>query len=408
MSEDGSIRATPIVAAVLAALSGTALSGTALAQDGPLPTLRLGEDAFTLTPTLRLDADAGAFLGQNRPDGYRSGVNLRRGRLGVEGEFAGDFEYSVIWEFGGSTPNDYSELYEAQIAYTGLGWGTIRVGAFQLQHLPEYAGSSFDLLFLERSAISNLVAGLASGSARYAAGLEAKGTFGGEASRWNASAYATGGEAGTPNDDRQRGVAGRAVVTLPGTGLQIGVNGSAQFHPGTNPGPQSIRLQDYPEIRIDSRRFLDSGTIDADSAWAAGPELSGRIGPLYVEALWQRLTVNATGGADRRFEGWYAGASLPLLGNPRERADANGTWRRPKGKERGSEGIGAVELAARYSTADLRDGDRGARQDIWTIGLNWFPTDTVRLGVQYENGRTRLPDGDRDFQVFGFRAALNL
>nr|WP_277614044.1 porin [Roseomonas rosea] len=365
---------------------------------GAMPSLRLADGAFTLTPTLRLDADAGSFFGQDRAGGYRSGVNLRRGRLGMEGQLAPGWTYSVVWEFGGPSPNDYGELYEAQVAYTGLGWGTIRLGAFQPQHLPEYAGSSFDLPFLERAAISNIAASLASGSARMAAGLEARGE------RWNASAYVTGGDATTPHDHRQRGVAGRAVALLPGLDVQLGLNAAAQFHPGTSPGPESIRLRDYPELRVDSRRFLDSGTIGADSAWAAGPELAGRLGPLYVEALWQRVEVDATAGGTRRFEGWYAEAALPLVGNPRERSAETGSWKRPKGED----GPGALELAARYSTADLRADSRGARQDVWTLGLTWFPTESVRLGIQYENGRIRRGGDDRDFQAIGLRVALNL
>ncbi|MBP0443533.1 hypothetical protein J8J14_01965 [Roseomonas sp. SSH11] len=373
-------------------------------EDGK-PSLRLG--AFTLEPLVRLDADAGSFFGQDRTGGYRSGVNLRRGRLGLEAGLGEDFTARFIWEFGGSSPNDYNNIYEAQLAYTGLGWGTIRIGAFQPQHLPEYAGSSFDLPFMERAAISNIAASLASGSTRLAAGLEARGGFGEGGARWNASAYLTGGVASTPHDHRQRGVAGRAVALLPewsGLQLQVGLNGAAQFHPGTSPGPESIRLRDYPELRIDSRRFLDSGTIRAGSAWAAGPELAGRMGPLYVEALWQRVEVDAATGPARRYEGWYAEAAFPLLGKPRERSDETGIWKRPKPDG----GMGGLELAARYSVADLRDGDGGARQDIWTIGLTWFPTDKLRFGIQYENGRTKLADGNRDFQAVGLRAAFNL
>ena len=78
---------------------------------------------------LRLDADAVSFFGQSRPGGFRSGANLRRARIGAEGEALGAFEYSLIWDFGGSDPGDWSSIYEVQVAYTGLGWGAVRLGA---------------------------------------------------------------------------------------------------------------------------------------------------------------------------------------------------------------------------------------------------------------------------------------
>jgi phosphate-selective porin OprO/OprP len=399
-------------AALLAALASPALAQEAarpdgIRWDGLTPTLQLADGNFTLAPKLRLDADAGSFFGQEEPGGYRSGVNLRRGRLGVTGTVLRDFTYDFTWEFGGSSPNDYSNLYEAQIAYRGFQGVAIRAGAFQLQHLPEYAGSSFDLPFMERAAISNIAASLASGSTRLAAGVEANGAIGGAGARWNISAYGTGGVASTPHDQRQRGLVGRAVVLAvdqPGLQLQFGVDVAAQFHPGTSPGPESIRLRDYPELRVDTRRFLDSGTIRADGAWAAGPEFAGRIGRFYAEAVWQRVEVDTVSGPDRRYEGWYAELLYPLRGRPRERASSGATWKRPMPEDR----WGALEIGARYSAVKLRDGGQGARQGIWTVGLNWYPTEQLRFTMQYENGTTRLSGPDRDFQAIGLRAAFNL
>ncbi|WP_458095304.1 OprO/OprP family phosphate-selective porin [Roseomonas sp. WA12] len=379
-----------------------------LSWNGPIPTLQLADGNFTIRPTLRFDADAGSFFGQDNPGGYRSGVNLRRGRLGLGGTFLQDFGYAFTWELGGSAPNDYGNFYEGQIFYTGIRNTTLRIGAFTPQHLPEYAGASFDLPFLERSTITNVAASLAAGDTREAVGFETNGAIGDAGARFNISGYATGGVASTPHDDRQRGLVGRAVLLAadrPGFQLQIGGDVAAQFHPGTNPGPESIRLRDYPELRVDTRRFLDSGSIRADSAWAAGPELSARVGPVYVEAVWQHVHINATTGADREYDGWYAQALVPLLGKPRERSRDTATWRRPSGDGP----LGAIELGARYSSTDLREAGQGSRQDILTVGVNWYPTSRLRFAAQYENGHTDLPGRpNRDFQAVGLRAAFTL
>ena len=223
--------------------------------------------------------------------------------------------------------------------------------------------------------------------------------------------------ASTPDDERQRGLVGRAVVLAldrPGVQFQFGLDGAMQLHPGTSPGPESVRLRDYPELRVDSRRFLDSASIRAGSAWAAGPEVSARLGPVYLEGVWQRVAVDAVAGPAPRFEGWYVQALVPLVGPPRQRLEESGTWRRPSsaGENRllGARFPGALELGARYSTVDLRQGAQGSRQSILTVGLNWYPTERLRLAAQYENGSTDLGDGGaaRDFQAVGLRAAFNL
>lgn len=405
-------RFAPALALALSLAMPAARAEDGVRWDGPVPTLRLAEGGFTLRPTLRLDADAGSFFGQEEPGGYRSGVNVRRGRLGARGTILRDFSYTFTWEFGGSTPNDYGNLFEAQIAYTGIEGATIRAGAFTLQHLPDFAGPSFDLPFLERALISNVAGSLASGTSRAAVGVEGNGAIGRAGARWNASAYASGGVASTPDDERQRGFAGRAVllaVDRPGVQLQLGLDGAVQLHPGTSPGPESVRLRDYPELRVDSRRFLDSASIRAGSAWAAGPEASARLGPVTLEGVWQRVAVDATTGPDPRFEGWYVQALVPLVGAPRERSAESGTWKRPA--PRGEGGFpGALELGARFSTVDLRQGAQGSRQSIVTAVLNWYPTERLRLAAQYENGRTAVAGGgpDRDFQAVGLRAAFNL
>ena len=36
------------------------------------------------------------------------------------------------------------------------------------------------------------------------------------------------------------------------------------------------RLRDFPEVRLDSRRTIDTGNIDANQAWTFGPELGLR------------------------------------------------------------------------------------------------------------------------------------
>ena len=372
-------------------------------------TLTLADGNFTISPAVRIDADAVSFFGQNGPGGYRSGTEFRRNRYGVQGTFLKDFEYTFLWEFG-SRPDAPNTLYRAEVGWSGLGWGTVRVGAFNPQYLPEYASSSYDLLFLERAAISNIAASVAAGDSREAVGLEARGA------RWNASFYVSGGVASTRNTSKQRGLVGRAVVLAvdrPGAQLQIGFDGSAEFAPGTVNNPDAITFSDFPELRgITALRFLDTGPILADTAYAIGPEIEGRAGPAYFEAVYQHIGVDVTGGDSRSFEGWYMQAAVPLLGPPRERLRNTGTWARPttRGWVNPLAGKwGAIEVVARYSTADLQDGPaRGGRQHVWAIGASWYLSPNFKIEAEYETGRVELDTGDHEFQGVGFRASFNL
>lgn len=405
--------------AALPLLLATAVAGAAAAQPSAAPPRdgvewRDGRPAATafggglrLEPVLRFDADAVSFFGQSRPGGFRSGANLRRGYVGVEGEAFGVFEYGLVWDFGGSDPGDWSGIHQAQIAYTGLGWATVRAGAFRVQHLPDYAGSSFDLPFLERAAVSNIAASVASGETRVAAGVEARGE------RWVGSFYLTNGVLSARNDGRQRGAVGRLAalaVDRPEAQLQLGFNAAWRFETGGG----TVRLDDYPEARVDTRRFLDTGTLRADAAHAFGPEVTARLGGLLVEGVWQRLGVDAAAGGigQRAFEGWYAQAVHPLLGPARRRNARTGVWTRPDAPEPfdpAAGRFGALEAAARYSAVDLRDGPaRGGRQRVWTAALNWFPRRDLRITAQYSNGAIDLDGRDRDFQAVGFRMAFNL
>ncbi len=386
-----------------------AVGGDGLAWRNDRLTLSLDDGNFTISPLVRIDGDEVSFFDQNRPGGYQSGTEFRRNRYGVRGTFLKDFEYNFTWEFG-SRPSTPNTIFEAQVGWNGLGWGTVRVGAFTLQHMPEFAASSYDLLLLERASITNVVTSLASGDTRAAVGLESRGA------RWNTSFYVSGGAASARDTGKQRGLVGRAVglfVDDPNMQLQVGFDGAAQFSPGSNNGPEAVRFNDYPELRgTTGLRLLDTGSIRADTAYAVGPEIEGRAGPVYLEGVYQHVGLDAPGNGSRSFDGWYAQGAVPLLGPPRERVRNTGTWSRPRTQgwiDPSAGNWGSIEAVARYSTVDLRDQQtRGGRQRIWAVGGNWYLSPNLKIQAEWETGRIRFDTLDRQFQGVGFRAALSL
>ncbi|MXP63325.1 hypothetical protein E0493_08165 [Roseomonas sp. M0104] len=401
--------ATPLLLLTLALPSATlAQSGLEWPEEG-VPELRLGDGAVQLAPVLRLDLDAGAYGDQDRPGGFRSGTNLRRARLGVEASLPHDLEATFIWDFGAASVRDASDLYEASLAWDGLGWGTVRVGAYKPQHMLEQAGSSFDLLFIERAVISDLAADVATGTGRQAAGLEVR------RDRWSMAAYITGGEMSKPQSWGQRGVAGR-VTAIPlrqeGMLVQLGANAAYQWRPGQDGAYNEASLSGYPELRVDSRRFLDTGDVEADSLWAAGPELSGVAGRFFGQAEYQVIGIDTPRGGTRHGEGWYVAASFTLIGAARSHDPETATWKRPSSPEPFDAAAGhwgALEVAGRYSVADLRDGPlQGGVQRIWTAGLNWYPHPMVKVMLNYQDGHLLLTDESRNFKAIGLRLSYSL
>jgi phosphate-selective porin OprO and OprP len=390
--------------------------------------ITLGNGNLTIAPVLRLDGDAGRFWSQpnypgGRPpllgDGSRPGVpepldNVRRARLGLQGTYLKDFTYNFTWELAPGPgkqfePERNSRIFELQTAYTGLSWATLRAGAFTLNYTLDFATSSFEMLMLERPAIINIANSIAAGDTRLAQGIEARGA------RWFAAGYFSQGVASALNDSGNRGLVGRAVALPVNTDafkLALGLDMSAQFHPGTSPG-ENLRLRDYPEFRLEPTRLLDHGAIkNIGGAQDLGGEVSGLLGPVMFAAEYhQILTQGINGQASPNFRGWYANIAVPLVGGPRRWDGARAVWVRPRFKDLNTaepDARGFLEFVARYSYVNLYSTPiSGNSQAITSLALNYYPTQRVRVSFEYANGNIRIPGPDRAFQAMAGRLSFN-
>ncbi len=59
-----------------------------------------------------------------------SGTNFRRARIGIDGKAFGDFEYNLLFEFGGAGEEDAGHIQELWIQYSGLKPFHLKIGAF--------------------------------------------------------------------------------------------------------------------------------------------------------------------------------------------------------------------------------------------------------------------------------------
>ena len=85
----------------------------------------------------------------------------------------------------------------------------------------------------------------------------------------------------------------------------------------------------------------------------------------------------------------YVQGAWTITGQPRRYSTASATFDIPKIDKPFSlkaREWGVWELAARYSDLDLDDGAiRGGAQQVWTLGLNWYPNTAVRFQANFQN-----------------------
>lgn len=341
------------------------------------------------------------------------GANVRRARLGVEGKAWGDWNYALQFDFGGTGTEEAGRINNLYLEYAALAPFRLRVGAFPPVTGLEDATPNTAMLFLERPAVAELVRSQAGGDGRTGAAVLA----GGE--RWSAFAGVTGNLIGAQTFDEQLGLVGRLTyIPFRGDGWLVHVGGAANLivNPAAT-GPDvaasggaasPIRLRERPENRVDPTRLADTGAIDADGLTSLGIELAWQFRQLSVagEHFWIDVDRRSSALEDPSFTGWYVQGAWTLTGQPRRYNPASGGFDSPRvdkpfSLKRGAWGV--WELAARYSDLDLNDGDasaaiRGGEQTVISLGLNWYPNNTVRFLADFQRVEVdRLSPGGTAF-----------
>ncbi len=176
--------------------------------------------------------------------------------------------------------------------------------------------------------------------------------------------------------------------------------GLAVSHRDTDDG--SIALAQRPESHL-AEKMVDTGSFDADSYNVYGAELALVTGPFSLQGEYMLAETDlpasgspASGGAgaavsssdDPSFAGWYVYASYWLTGESRKYKAESGTFSRmkPSSSFLDGDGVGAWELALRYSNLDLNDENvMGGELDSITVGVNWHLNPNMRIMLNYVN-----------------------
>ena len=373
------------------------------------PSFESADGNFSLEITGRAHLDMGYYDQDDASEanfgGLGNNINFRRAIVGVTGTVWKDFEYDLHFNFGDSGDEKAGDIYEAALHYVGIEGVKLSIGAIQPKLTLDDSTSSNDITFIERATAANLMTGIGAGDGRMAIGGS------GNTDNFFAAAYYTMGSVGVGNttDGDTSNILGRlAFATSPkeGPNFHIGVSGT---YAANLPG-DSIRFRDRPELRVDATRMIDTTALTADSAMAYGPELAFNYGPFRAQGEYYIYSIDGLAGSpDADFSAYYLQASWILTGESYKYSMSKAAYSgvSPDNPFMPGGGAGAWEIAARYSSADLNDSslpaaDQGGEQDIYTVGLNWYPNKNVRFMLNYlhvdveDRGSIAIPDFSHD------------
>jgi phosphate-selective porin OprO and OprP len=379
----------------------------------------------TVEVTGRLHIDTGGYLnyqpGPKTLDqtGLASGIDFRRARIGVVGKFLGDWNYSLIYDFGntsdgynpnnalanansssapGTSNNFLSGVENAYITYNGFcNHGSPFPTAIDLpgvQDVPwtlDEATGSNNLTFMERSSSQVIATAFGGGDFRTAAGVHSNNDH-----YW-VGAYITGPNSGALHTDGATCISGTAPCTLTpsglgpqlsglfracyqivqtkGASLHIGFNYANVFDPRLGANVDGISLSDRPELRVDPTTFLNAANIPAHGGEVFGGEAAAAWQNFFVQGEYYHYIVdtlvNTTPGNPASSSSWTGGQPGPALnfnggyveashsfGGKRHYVPANGAYAGVIPDVPftfGGGGWGALEIAGRYSVVDLND-----------------------------------------------------
>jgi len=164
---------------------------------GNRPTICTSDNLNCVAFVSRVHFDAGGYnyrpnSAATVPQRLDDGVNVRRARIGVVGKFLGDWNYSLVYDFGGASDGfastasvggasvgflpggAVSGIENAFLSYTGFkpfgGKMAIEGGVLDLPYTLDEASSSNDILFMERASAGIVATNIAAGDFRTAFG----------------------------------------------------------------------------------------------------------------------------------------------------------------------------------------------------------------------------------------------
>ena len=352
---------------------------------------------FDIRGRLHLDYAAHNSDDIDLGDGFAN----RRARIGVNGKLSDEWDGRIEVDFagGGASPNDFR-------LRRNLGPGKLIIGQTKVPQGLNNLTSSNSITFIERASAQNAFTDGRRLGIGYAASTDML--------HYEVKLFGRGITDGKADDgdDDPVGLGGRLVFNPIHTdNNMLHIGGWASQESFDTTASDSFNFSERPESRPAGVRLINTGGItDVESVSKAGFEFAYQTGPFSVEYEYITVGVDRENGDEPDFDGFHVQASYVLTGE--SRSYGGGSF----GGVTPSTSAGAWEIAARFSSVDLNDGDsEGGEQNNVTLALNHYATSNLRfmanlIAVDVEdsgqmvNGETV---GDDSPTIALFRAQYN-
>jgi phosphate-selective porin OprO/OprP len=349
-------------------------------------------------------------------------VGVRRAWVGAEGRI-GELRYLTVIDLA----TDSVVLRDVFVGFGDMReQGEFRVGHYLEPFSLEVNTPSFTLPFLETSVASILAPARNWGLSVFRQALD------------DSTAIALGVfQAGSDANDFETGPGSTVGLTGRLTTSPLNENDAEQLlHLGI---ALSSRLPERGTIIVNQRPqspliglgdvaaspFVPQIAIPASYQQLVNLQLAGARGSCWIQAEWYGSWIDQNGGGPVFFHGMHVDGGWFLTGEHRPYQEANGVWgavrvNRPVflrhiDAEREC-GWGAWEATARFAYLDLEDDDTppgpngqqiGIRLPEFTIGVNWYLTDHVRLMGNYSCAIPDEPNtGSSVAHIFALRMGM--
>jgi len=305
---------------------------------------------------------------------WDEGTEFRRARLYMQGLVYETVEFKAQYDFAGGD----AEFKDVYLGLKGLPVGRLRVGHFKEPFSLNELISDNHITFMEKALPNALVPARNTGIMINNHVLEDRMTCA-------LGVFRETDDFGSGEGD------GKYNVTARLTGLPLYEDeGSALLHLGLayshrNRG-DTLSYSQRPESHL-AQRLINTGSVEVDDLDLVGAEVAMVYGPASLQVEYITAMVDDAAGSNPDFSGYYIQTSYFLTGEhrPYKLSDAVFSRVKPKAGFPGQEGgIGAWEIAARYSHLDLYDGGiNGGELDDVTVGLNWYLNPNARVMLNY-------------------------
>jgi phosphate-selective porin OprO and OprP len=367
-----------------------------------------GNNTIQLTGRLHMDyrqysPDYGT--GQTT-DSYQNLAEVRRSRFGIRGQFAKDFKYQLLANFGNdagssSTTTTADEMW---VNYAANPEMQFQFGLFKMPFSLEQLTSSNNIDFMERSLIGNtdgefipaketgfMLHGIPKPGLLYQVAL----------SRGRANKDAT-------NDGLD--YIGRIVTNV----AELQGNKAYVLHLGAAYSTGEVKGGVTPasgrtESRMQSGWFTGSALSGATTRTRQGLEAAFAYNGLKVQGEHFQFNYDPTTGNDQKINGYYVQAAYNLTGESHAYKDGTFGWIKPNNPiDKG--GRGAWQVGVRMSEFDASDitvaTGKSNRATAMTYGLTWFATDNLRFMLNYVDTKFDSLVGSSGSRVNGDRAVM--